>query len=171
MKEQIMEGTNNYGAIVEFITKNRNSSYRLAYSYVHNKEDALDILQDSICKALTSVKKLEKPEAVRTWFYRIIVNSSIDFIRKNKRYVYLEDDALEAVGPSSEDQYENLDLRDAINRLPTLNKTVIVLRFFEGLKIEDIANILNENINTTKSRLYKSLKKLRLELEEPLLNQ
>lgn len=162
-------GKKNYDIIADFITQSRNSSYRIAYSYVHNKEDALDIIQDSICKALSSGKTLENPEAVKTWFYRIVINTSIDFIRKNKRYVYVEDNVLETFAPSLEDQYEDIDLKEAINKLPTLGKTVIILRYFEGLKIEDIAKILNENINTTKSRLYNSLKRLRLELEEPAL--
>ena len=160
-------GKKNYNIITDFITESRNSSYRIAYSYVHNKEDALDIIQDSVCKALSSGKMLENPDAIKTWFYRIVVNTSIDFIRKNKRYVYVEDDVLETFAPPKEDQYEDIDLREALSKLPTLNKTVIILRYFEGLKIEEIAKILNENINTTKSRLYQTLKRLKLELEEP----
>jgi len=157
---------NTYDTVAEFITESRNSYYRLAYSYVHNKEDALDIIQDSICKALSSVKTLDQPEMVKTWFYRIVVNTSLDFIRKNKRYVYVEDEILEAVAPYAEDQYEDVDLQNAINRLPTMNKTIIILRFYEGLKLEEIARILNENVNSTKTRLYSTLKKLKLDLEE-----
>lgn len=158
---------NNYDYLVDFIIKQREACYRLAYSYVHNKEDALDIIQDSICKALSKVKGLEKPEAVKSWFYRIVVNTSLDFLRKNKRYVYVEDDILEAVSPTSEDHYEDVDLSAAIEKLPTQSKTVIILRYYEDMKIEDIAQIMNENVNTTKTRLYSSLKKLKLSLEEP----
>jgi RNA polymerase sigma-70 factor, ECF subfamily len=159
---------NNYDDLVNFIIAQREACYRLAYSYVHNKEDALDIIQESICKALSKAKDLENPEAVKSWFYRIVVNTSLDFLRKKKRYIYVEDDILEAVSPSAEDHYEDIDLRDAIEKLPTLNKTVIILRYFEDLKIEDIAQIMNENVNTTKTRLYSSLKKLKLSLEEPM---
>ncbi len=163
-----MGRSNNYNYLVNFITDQREAFYRLAYSYVRNKEDALDIVQDSICKALSTAKRLENPEAVKSWFYRIVVNTSLDFLRKNKRYVYVEDEVLEAVSPSTEDQYEDIDLRAAIEKLPTLNKTVIMLRYYEDMKIEDIARIMNENINTTKTRLYSSLKKLRITLDEPL---
>jgi RNA polymerase sigma-70 factor (ECF subfamily) len=156
----------NHDVIIEFITQSRNSYFRLAYSYVHNKEDALDIVQDSICKALSSAKTLENPSVMKTWFYRIVVNTALDYIRKSKRYVFVEGDVLEAVAEYANDQYEDIDLQKAIDRLPTLNKTVIMLRFFEGLKIEEIAQVMNENSNTTKSRLYSSLKKLKFELQE-----
>ena len=161
---------NDYDMMIEFITENRSMYYRLAYSYVRNKEDALDIIQDSIYKALSSIKTLERPEVVKTWFYRIIINTSLDFIRKNKHCLYIEDEVLESVAPAMEDQHEDIDLKVAIDKLPVLSKTVILLRFYEGLKIEDIAKIMNENVNTTKTRLYTALKKLKLELEEPLLN-
>ncbi|HHV11099.1 MAG TPA: sigma-70 family RNA polymerase sigma factor [Clostridiales bacterium] len=157
---------NNYDYLVNFIINQRESFYRLAYSYVRNKEDALDIIQESICKALSKAKGLESQEAVKSWFYRIVVNTSLDFLRKNKRYVYVEDEVLEAVSPSAEDQYEDIDLRAAIEKLPTLNKTVIMLRYYEDMKIEDIARIMNENVNTTKTRLYSSLKKLRITLDK-----
>ena len=162
-----MGKNNNYDYLVNFIINQREACYRLAYTYVHNKEDALDIIQDSICKALSKAKGLENPEAVKSWFYRIVVNTSLDFLRKNKRYVYVEDDVLEVVSPFTEDHYEDIDLKAAIEKLPTLNKTVIILRYYEDMKIEDIARIMNENVNTTKTRLYSSLKKLKLSLDEP----
>ena len=52
-----------------------------------------------------------------------------------------------------------------INRLDDKSRTVIILRYFEDLKLEDIADIVGENLNTVKARLYRTLKKLRLELE------
>ena len=163
-----MSKKSKYDTMIEFITDSKISYYRLAYSYVHNKEDALDIVQEAICKALSAAKTLDAPEAVKTWFYRIVVNTSLDYLRKNKRYVFVEEEGLEAVASSVGDQYADIDLQEAIDRLPTLNKTVIILRFYEGLKIEEIARIMNENINTTKTRLYSTLRKLKLELEEPI---
>lgn len=152
--------------VTGFIINNRESIYRLAYSYVHNKENALDIVQDSICKALTSVKSLDNQTLLKPWFYRIVVNTALDFLRKNKKYLYLENDVLEAVVPASDDTYQNLDLQNAIENLSAINKTIIVLRFYEDLKLEEIASVLNENVNTIKTRLYSSLKKLKLNLKE-----
>lgn len=159
--------------ITDFIMANRDSAYRLAYNYVGNKEDALDIIQDSICKALSKWKSLSSSETLRSWYYRIVVNTALDFLRKRRRHLYLETDVLqagilEAGAPGvTSDIYEDFDLRKAVNRLSTMNQTVIVLRFFEDLTLEEIASVMGENLSTIKTRLYSSLKKIRVEMEEP----
>ena len=61
----------------------------------------------------------------------------------------------------TEDQYEDIDLKRAIDGLEEQDKAVVILRFFEDMKLEEIAEILDENLNTVKSRLYRSIKKLR----------
>ncbi len=160
-----MKKISSYDILTGFIIENRASAYRLAYSYVHNKEDALDILQDAICKALASVRTLQDSASVKPWFFRIIVNTALDFIRKNKRYVYVEEDTLESLSQSTEDQYEDFDLVSALEKLSSINKTIVMLRFYEDMKLEDIAGILGMNLNTVKTRLYASLKKLRIEME------
>ncbi len=66
----------------------------------------------------------------------------------------------------AEDQYRNFDLETAMEKLPNAYKTIIVLRFFEDLKISDIAEVLGENVNTVKTRLYKGLELLKIEMKE-----
>lgn len=58
----------------------------------------------------------------------------------------------------TEDHYQDLDLKQMINRLDDKSRTVIILRYFEDLKLEDIADIVGENLNTVKARLYRTLK-------------
>jgi len=152
--------------IKEFIVTHRDTYYRLVYSYVHNREDTFDIIQDAICKALSTAKTLNHSEAAEAWFIRILINTSLDYIRKNKRYTFIDDALLDVVTPPAEDQYPDIDLKEAIEKLPTLNKTVILLRYFQDMKIDEIAHVMNENVNTTKSRLYSSLKKLKISLED-----
>lgn len=156
----------NHNIVENFLIENREAYYRLAYSYVHNQDDALDIVQDAICKALSSSKSLNDPNAIKSWFYRIVVNTSLDYIRKNKRLVYVEDEDLEVIGPSKSDQYEDYDLQKALEKLPTMSKTIITLRFFEDMTFEEIAQILDLNINTVKTRFYTSIRKLRIELDD-----
>lgn len=150
-----------YDTVTSFILSNRDSLYRLAYSYVEDREDALDIVQDSICKALSSVKSLADPSSAKPWLYRIDVNTAIDFLRKHRMKLYVESDRLGA----SDDSYQDFDLRDAIKNLSTVNRTVIVLHFYENMTLDEIAKVMNENVNTTKTRLYSSLKKLRRNLD------
>ncbi|MBB4825125.1 RNA polymerase sigma-70 factor (ECF subfamily) [Sporosarcina luteola] len=152
--------------VEDFIVEHQQAHYRLAYSYVKNKDNALDIVQESILKALRSVDRLEEMKFLKTWFYRIVVNTAIDFLRKNGRVSVMNDEILDTHLPVSKDGKNDLDLRDAIDELPAVHKTIIILRFFEDMKIDEIAAITGDNVNTVKTRLYAALKKLRVEMGE-----
>lgn len=157
--------------LIRCITENQENVYRLAYSYVKNSEDALDIVQDSIQKAFVSSGKLKNAESMKSWFYKIVVNTSLDFLRKHKKIQVVDETALETFQPGSEDVYHDIDLERALDELPAIYRTVIVLRYFEDLKIEEIANVLSENMNTVKSRLYQSLRMLRIKMIDESLEE
>ncbi len=150
--------------IAEYAVKYKENHYRLAYSYVRNADDALDIVQESVYKAIASRGSLKKPEYIKTWFYRIVVNTSLDFLRKRKRRAIVDEDALANLNLATVDEYENFDLQKALENLPDMYRSVVILRYFEDLKIEEIAEVLSENVNTVKTRLYKALEKLRIKL-------
>lgn len=152
--------------IVDYIIRHKEKYYRLAYSYAKNTDDALDIVQESIYKAVSYMDSLKSPDYINTWFYRIVVNTAIDFKRKQRKVVVLEDKVLASFDSGIADEYENFDLQRALDNLPEKNRTVVILRYFEDLKIEEVAEILSENINTIKTRLYKSLKILRIKMND-----
>ncbi|NMA48310.1 MAG: sigma-70 family RNA polymerase sigma factor [Tissierellia bacterium] len=152
--------------IAEHAIVYRENHYRLAYSYVRNEDDALDIVQESIYKAISSINSLKHPDYIKTWFYRIVVNTSLDSLRKRKRLDLVEEDVLLSFDSGKVDKYEEFDLKKALEELPERYRIIVILRYFEDLKIEEIAEVLNENINTVKTRLYKSLEILRLNLKE-----
>jgi RNA polymerase sigma-70 factor (ECF subfamily) len=152
--------------IADYIIRHKEKYYRLAYSYVKNADDALDIVQESIYKAVSYMDSLKSPEYINPWFYRIVVNTSFDFMRKRKKLVIMEDEVLASFNSGASDEYENFDLQSALDNLPEKNRTIVILRYFEDLKIEEIAEILSENINTIKTRLYKSLKILRIKMND-----
>ncbi|AMX00226.1 RNA polymerase sigma factor [Rummeliibacillus stabekisii] len=152
--------------LVEWIRQNKKQLYWLAYSYVKNEQDALDVVQDSIQKAMQNYQQLLNKEKLKSWFYRIVINTSLDFLKKFRRVQVTDDDTLLYLSSSTEDQYENLDLAGALERLPTKYREIVILRYFEDLKIEEVAYILNENSNTIKTRLYKALKILRIDMEQ-----
>ncbi|MEO4055668.1 sigma-70 family RNA polymerase sigma factor [Solibacillus sp. CAU 1738] len=151
---------------VSFIRANKERFYLLAYSYTKNEQDALDVVQDSIQKALQSIHTLKDEQQLKSWFYKIVSRTAIDFLRKHKRMQVMEDEKLAFFTPQQVDTYENTDLEDALGSLPTVYREVIVLRYFEDLKIEDVAHVLDVNISTVKSRLYKALKLLRIQLQD-----
>ncbi|HDN3393948.1 TPA: sigma-70 family RNA polymerase sigma factor [Clostridioides difficile] len=151
--------------VEKYIIDNKDSFYRIAYSYTKNEEDALDVVQEAMYKALYSVENIKDVNYIKTWFYKILVRTSIDFIRKNRKYNNMTDiDLIDETGEY--DKYTDLDLRRALEELPIEYKSIIILRFFEDLKIEEVAIILDENVNTVKTRLYTALKKLKLKIEE-----
>ena len=161
-----MGDSNTQEIIKEYILLNQNQIYRLAFSYVHNKDDALDIVQETIYKAMAGKRSLHKSDSVRPWLYRIVVNTALDFLRRKKREAVPHEDILLRGESAADDRYEDIDLKRALDSLPDMYRSVVVLRYFEDLTLEEIAGILNENLSTVKTRLYKSLKLLRVEMSE-----
>lgn len=150
----------------DYIVKNEKVFYRLAYSYVKNTDDALDVVQESIYKAFLSINSLKNFSYIKTWFFRIIVNVSLDFLRKRKREIVTDEEFLLSNDIGVVDQYSDIDLKRALEILPEKYRSIIILRFFEDLKLEEIAEILDENVNTVKTRLYKALQMLRISLDD-----
>lgn len=152
--------------IADYVIRYKENIYRLAFSYVKNTDDALDIVQEAIFKALSSKDSLKNPDYIKTWFYRIVVNTSLDLLRKQKKLVVVDDETLFSYDTGTVDDYPNIDLQKALDSLPDNYRSIIVLRYFEDLKLEEVAEILNENVNTVKTHLYRSLEKLRIEMKD-----
>ena len=74
-----------YDLTVSYILESQEKFYRLAYSYVRNKESALDIVQNSICTALEKCYTIKNPQAIKTWLYKIIVNEALRHIKASKK--------------------------------------------------------------------------------------
>lgn len=152
--------------LIEYIKDNQEKSYRIAFSYSKNEEAALDIVQEAITKALKNINKLSEESYIKTWFYRILINESLQYIRKNKRILTYELEAIENKVDCNVDFAEGLDVYKYVQDLNEKLKTVIILRFFEDMKISEIAKITKTNESTVKSRLYKGLKELKRLIEE-----
>ena len=152
--------------MVGYIRENQTYFYRLAYQYVGDRDLAMDLVQDAVVKALQHWESLREPEAVRSWFYRILVRECLSFLRQNRRVIYLAEPP-EQVQSSGESALEDREaLQQAIDRLSPKLKTVVLLRFYEEMQLSEIAEITGTNLSTVKSRLYKGLKKLRESLQE-----
>lgn len=148
--------------LIEFIEENQDKLYRIAFSYVKNEDLALDIVQESIEKALRNIKTLKHEEYVKTWFYRILINESLGYIRRNKNAILCQvKDLKDDIEWNDNITIEGIDLYNNIGKLKEKLRTVIILRFFEDLKIEEIARITKTSPNTVKSRLYKGLEELK----------
>ena len=151
--------------LIQYIEQNEEKWYRVAYYYARNQEVAMDIVQEAITKALTKISSIKQAKFMKTWFYRILINTAIDETKRNKKNATfcLEDYQTEAI---EEDFTTNIQLYEKINQLKPKLKTVILLRFFEDLKLSEIAQVTKTNENTIKSRLYQALEQLKVEWEE-----
>ena len=149
-----------------FIHDNLDRAYRLAYSYTRESASAEDVVSDSIVKALSNIETLQKPEAVKPWFFRILVNTALSHLRKEQRIVYFErPEEMEQILPGKEDS-SDLMIAEFLEMLEPKYKTVLILRFFEDMSLKEIAEVTGESINTVKTRLYRGLKLLRIEMED-----
>ena len=146
----------------------RETYYRMAYCYVKNADDALDIVSEGVCKGLRELPSLRQPEYFDTWMTRIVINAALDWLRKNARCSTVEDAVLEAL-PADEGALrpeDAMDLYAALDALSEKDKTCVVLRYFEDHSFAEIADILDEPEPSVKSRLYRALKKMRAYLEK-----
>lgn len=155
----------------DFIITSQNDLYRLAYSYVKNSDDAMDIIQDSILKAYSALGKLNDINLIDKWMKRIVVNTAIDYIRKNSKTTTVEDESIEFISNKSEIEGKIIgDNKEALSYVvddlePEL-KTIIILKYFHGYTINEVADILDIPISKVKNRLHKALKILRVEFKE-----
>ncbi|HJC57888.1 MAG TPA: sigma-70 family RNA polymerase sigma factor [Candidatus Eisenbergiella intestinipullorum] len=135
--------------------------YRLAYCYVKNEHDALEILSEAVYRGFISLKRLEKPEFFDTWMSRIIINCACDLLKKQKRCDFQEpDDSF----PAKEEELsvdDRLDLYQALDNLAPDEKSLIILKYFEDRSFREISSILNLPESTVKTRLYRIIGKLR----------
>ena len=145
--------------------------YKIAFSYVKDEQKALDILQECVYRALLNIEKLKKPKFFKTWITKILINVSINYIQKESKIVYLENGVPEKPQHSSLHIEDKLDLYDAIDCLREDYKTVIVLKYFNDLSINEISSIMELPINTVKSHLKRAKDELRQILKEGELNE
>lgn len=137
--------------------------YRLAYSYLKNEADAQDAVQNGACKALRNWGTVKDPNFLDTWLYRIVINESVTLLRARQRWSQ-DEEALE--NASAEDHYEDVDLARAVEALGEPDRSIVTLRYFEEMKLSEVARVVRLPENTVKTRLYRALGKLRNALKE-----
>lgn len=152
--------------LIDYVKENQEKLYRIAFSYSKDEDASLDIVQEAIAKALKNINKLKEEKYLKTWFYRILINECLQDIKKKKRITTCELQEIEnQIQWNDNINADGIDIYKHIQNLNEKLRTVIILRFFEDMKIEEIARITKTNQNTVKSRLYKGLKELKKLIE------
>ena len=150
--------------LTAYLVENQARFYRLAYSYLKNREEALDAVQTAVCRALEKQDGLRDAGAIRTWFTRILVNACMDQLRQRKRVTLVPPEALDA-GSYEDPLPEDGSLARRVDALPPEVATIVKLRFYEDLSLKEISAVTGVSLSTVKTRLYTGLKKLRVSLE------
>jgi|Cm1ome_4_1110797.scaffolds.fasta_scaffold07179_3 RNA polymerase sigma-70 factor (ECF subfamily) len=151
----------------EFQSK-KEKYYRIAYSYVKNEHDALDIVGEAAYRGLKNLHALKSTEYLDTWITRIVLNTAIDFLRGQARLVTCEDTVLEIVTVPEKELIpeDSMDLFRALDALGEKDRICVTLRYFEEYTFLKISEVLQEPESTVKSRLYRALRKMRRFLEK-----
>ncbi len=155
-----------YEKLIQYILENQDRFYRVAYSYTRHQEDALDVVQSAVCKALEAYESIQNEDAVKTWFYKILINECLALLKKRKRLL-LSDESSEREEVYYEKGYEQDDgLEKELDRLETDVQVIIKLRYFEELSLKEISRITGLKLNTVKTKLYRGLKQLKENIQE-----
>ncbi len=165
-------------AFDELVTRYRTRIFGMIYNMVHNEQDAWDLAQDSFVKAWKSIKRFRGRSSFYTWVYRIVMNVTIDWLRKKQvKGVGAEfDDAIQTkqIDPASRTApkadalpYETMQrteirarIDNAIAQLSPEHRAVILMKEIEEMQYHEIAEMLGCSIGTVMSRLFYARKKL-----------
>ena len=156
-------------AFYELISERKSQLYKTAFAYVKNKEEAMDIVSDTVYKAYISIKKLKEPSFFNTWLTRILINTSLDYINKNSKVSSLKENISADISLILKDDDQRIDLKEAVDKLIGEYKTIVILKYFQDMTLVEISKILQCPLGTVKTRLHKALGELRLDLKEETL--
>lgn len=167
-------------AYEELVRRYQGRVYAVAYRMTGNREDALDVTQEALIKAYSRIEAWQPTGGFLSWLLRLTSNQAIDHLRRRKRrrqepldeaFVPATEGA--AVEPSTPDVAQSVRAREIDERvraaLPVLSpaqRTVFVLRHYEGLQLAEIAEQMNCTVGSVKVHLFRALKKLRSELKD-----
>lgn len=163
-------------AIQELVEKFRKPLFYYAYNHLGIESEAEDLTQEVLFKAIRALPGFKGDAAIGTWLFRIMVNTCIDFQRKQSGHRFFsldksfgEEDSVQLElkdnGPSPDEIMERLELRsavlEALKQLSPGHRTIVILHDINSFKYHEIAGIMKISIGTVKSRLFYARRELR----------
>jgi RNA polymerase sigma-70 factor (TIGR02954 family) len=133
--------------------------YSIAFAYLKNEADALEAIQETVCRAYVQLGKLREPRYFQTWLIRILIRCCIDEQKRKRKVLPLFElpDTL-AVDLSLD---EKIELRMAVDLLPPYLRHIIILKYYEDMTLTEIAGLLEKPEGTVKTWLNRALNELR----------
>ncbi|WP_240644565.1 sigma-70 family RNA polymerase sigma factor [Paenibacillus paeoniae] len=159
-------------AFYHLIHQKKTELYRMAYVYVQNENDAVDIYQQTIIRAFEGLPKLHDPTYFSTWITRILINCSKTYLSKQKNVELVEPVHIENLRSMSHSNIEeHLDLWQALQLLDEKYKTVLLLRFYQDYSVNQIADIIQCPEGTVKTHIRRGLHMLRQQLKGAYIDE
>ncbi|QHI35260.1 ECF RNA polymerase sigma factor SigW [Kordia antarctica] len=159
----------NVNAYAMLVTKYQTMIFTLAMRMVGNREDAEEVAQDTFVKAYKALDTFKGTSKFSTWLYRIVYNTSLDCIKKNKRVIYSEhiDEIHESDIGTMQDALSYIEAKEkkqtiekALLQLPEDERVLLTLFYFEDLSLKEISEIVKISYDNVKIKLHRSRKKL-----------
>ncbi|MCC6796140.1 MAG: sigma-70 family RNA polymerase sigma factor [Candidatus Hydrogenedentes bacterium] len=166
--------TGDFAAFEQLVRTYRNDVYGLAYHFLRNREEAWDISQEVFIKTHRSLARFRGDSSFKTWLMRITANQCKDYLKKRRldavpfnEEVETHDAPTGVLGPDASVEAHELGdaIKQALDALPFKHRTAFVLREFDGLSYEEMAQVMECNIGTVMSRLHHARKKLQNSLK------
>ena len=161
---QFKEPTSKEKAFRNLLNTYQERLYYHVRRYVHNHEDANDILQNTCIKVWNAIDNFRGESGLYTWLYRIAGNEAITFLNKNKKRNEVDIEQTTANYRSAADTIDGdemtLKLERAIATLPDKQKQVFIMRYYDELPYEKIAEISETSVGALKASYHHAVKKI-----------
>jgi RNA polymerase sigma-70 factor, ECF subfamily len=152
-------------AFLELFQKYEQDLYRMAFVYVKNQDDALDVLQETAYKAFKNIETLREPRYLKTWLIKIAISCATDLIRKRKNVVYLNQSEMELTSKDSSDVTMTITMKQILETLDEHEKSIVFLKYYSDLTFKEIAELKDLPLGSVKTTLYRALEKLRFQMK------
>lgn len=155
-------------ALLRRIEADKGKLYSIAYSYMRNETDALEAVQETVCRVWVKRRTLREPKYFTTWMIRILIRVCMDERKKLKRERARSwnkpSDAI--VDGQLNHSDSKMDMAELIRSLPNPYRMVIVLKYYRDMTITDIAELLEKPDGTVRTWLNKALRLLRVDISQ-----
>ncbi|XZI35729.1 sigma-70 family RNA polymerase sigma factor [Clostridium perfringens] len=168
IKESMKGNKESFGILIK---NNKEYLYKMAFLYVKDEQDALEVIHETVYRAFLNIEKLKKAKFFNTWITRILINVSIDFLKKKGKNEMLDESTPIRKEKCEISTEEKLDLYNAIDLLNDNYKTVIIMMYFNDMKIKDISKVMETPENTVKTYLRRAKQALGEILKEGYLDE
>lgn len=142
----------------------------IAYGYTKNKEDSIDIMQNAYVALLESNKKFESNEHIKYFLIRVTINESINFVKSRSYKKVIRNNDYVINIPDTKKEELPYDLSEIVNTLPEKYKIIIILHYYDDMKIKDISNVLKISEPAVKKRLERARNLIREIIERNYKN-